>query len=226
MFVYKFLPSKYALDAIISGKIKLSTVNELNDAFEFRGVRYMQAEKGHQEPNDYARNLEFLIDLVREQHALLCLSKEHTNPTMWSHYADCHKGIVLGFEISDSLKLSGHDIEYKPNIVEINEPFETVINDDELALKFLKVKSMGWRYENEIRFFFSKKDCIPKPIEGDLRFFINMEDEGFILKEIILGINCPISASEIKCLLGGRKGIDLFVASIDNNCFKVRKAFP
>ena len=37
MRVYKFLNAQYALDSILSGYIKLSTVDELNDPFEFKG---------------------------------------------------------------------------------------------------------------------------------------------------------------------------------------------
>ena len=45
MRVYKFLNAQYALDAILSGNIKLSTVDELNDPYEFKGVKFTQATK-------------------------------------------------------------------------------------------------------------------------------------------------------------------------------------
>ena len=43
MKVYKFLNAQYALDAILSGKLKLSKVDELNDPYEFKGVKFINA---------------------------------------------------------------------------------------------------------------------------------------------------------------------------------------
>jgi hypothetical protein len=34
---------------------------------------------------------------------MLCFSRDWHNPVQWSHYADKHRGICLGFDVPDSL---------------------------------------------------------------------------------------------------------------------------
>lgn len=40
---------------------------------------------------------------IISKHRILCLSNQKDNILMWSHYADKHQGIVLGFDFNDDL---------------------------------------------------------------------------------------------------------------------------
>jgi hypothetical protein len=74
-----------------------------------------------------------------------------TSNTMWSHYADCHKGLCLTF---DNTKLSENNIlackvSYKTEFNAINyfEQQETAL------LNMITTKSQEWEYEREFRSF-------------------------------------------------------------------------
>ncbi len=191
MIIYKFLNAEYALKAIKNGLLKVSEVDKLNDPFEFNGVIYIQATEN---------NNDSLIKIMRKL-AIGCFSKNFSNPTMWSHYSDSHKGIVLGYEVSSDLKENLHSIHYKHRKIKIYENGHDVKKDQKLALKFLKLKSKDWGYENEARALFYKANCIEVTNKGQTLFFIDCKEEGLILKEVILGVNSGLEPSEI-CLCG------------------------
>jgi hypothetical protein len=212
MRVYKFLNAQYALDAILSGNIKLSTVDELNDPYEFKGVKFTQATK---------KDNQDLIDIIKK-YGLLCVSKNYFNPTMWSHYSDSHKGIVLEFDIKEDEKNEFFTVKYVDKIIENNKPFNDIKKNYFFLEELLATKSKDWCYENEVRFLFDlKDDYIPKSINGDLKFFINMEEKGFILQKVILGCMCNTDLElKIKNALI-KKNVTLLRASLDLTLFKV-----
>ncbi|OBX21401.1 DUF2971 domain-containing protein [Bizionia sp. APA-3] len=73
---------------------------------------------------------------------------------MWSHYANGHRGIAIGFEIDKS--------EYKIDKVEYNGlgSFENLpLKVDELKSVFLN-KLNEWKYEEEYRIITEKQDYI------------------------------------------------------------------
>jgi hypothetical protein len=210
MRVCKFLNAQYALDAILSGNIKLSTVDELNDPYEFKSVKFTQATK---------KDNQVLIDKIKE-YGILCVSNNYFNPTMWSHYADSHKEIVLEFETTQKDK--SFEVEYIEKIIENDKQYNDIIKNYVFLEELLAKKSKDWNYENEVRFFFNlKKDCFIKAINGDLKFFINMEAQGFFLKKVILGYMCNTDLElKIKIALTNRN-VTLLRASLDTTLFKV-----
>jgi len=172
MRVCKFLNAQYALDAILSGNIKLSTVDELNDPYEFKSVKFTQATK---------KDNQVLIDKIKE-YGILCVSNNYFNPTMWSHYADSHKEIVLEFETTQKDK--SFEVEYIEKIIENDKQYNDIIKDYVFLEELLAKKSNDWNYENEVRFFFDlKKDCFPKAINGDLKFFYKYGSSRILFKK-------------------------------------------
>jgi hypothetical protein len=214
MRVYKFLNAQYALDSILSGYIKLSTVDELNDPFEFKGVNFIKAKIENNDP---------LINILKK-FGLLCVSKKFSNPTLWSHYADSHRGIALGFDISKNIeKNSKINVQYRKKVIKIHEKLNVLTKNEKPALKILSIKSKDWCYENEVRFLFYLQNCIPKAINGDLKFFLNLKENEIYLSEIILGFNCNINIDvKLKMALKNR-GITLYRAELDKKLFKVNR---
>ncbi|HAH63833.1 MAG TPA: hypothetical protein DCL73_17235 [Treponema sp.] len=45
---------------------------------------------------------------ISEKVRIGCFSTDPCNILMWGHYADCHKGIALGFDFSSAPKLTDH----------------------------------------------------------------------------------------------------------------------
>jgi Protein of unknown function (DUF2971) len=121
------------------------------------------------------------------EYGALCLSRNCSDPLLWTHYADKHGGICLGFDIPDD-----------PHVVHfVNFADERELQDPYLLLKNvawqppgaalsavmrkLLLKYKGWQYEDEVRLF--------KKLEKGLTFCL-FDDEDLVLKQVILGLRC------------------------------------
>ena len=112
MRFYKFLNSKNAIKSLREKRLKISIVNELNDPFEFLGVELS---------NELLRsNIKMLKENFSNKYGVLCFSRNWTNPVQWSHYADRHKGICLGFDFEGDKNLS-IDMKYFSERLSSNE---------------------------------------------------------------------------------------------------------
>ena len=91
-----------------------------------------------------------LNDRILDDYCALCLSQDNNIPTMWSHYADNHKGVCVGFKL-DQLKLN-FDHFFRINYLD-KRP-DVSIFDASQPLKILKAystKGTHWSYEKEVR---------------------------------------------------------------------------
>ncbi len=76
----------------------------------------------------------------------LCMSKTPKNILMWSHYADCHRGMVIEFDSKhDYFKFGTEEIEYS------NERPSMELHDEHPSSEILRTKSLDWEYEEEVR---------------------------------------------------------------------------
>lgn len=93
--VYHFLKYEYAKSAIIGNKLKIATYENLNDPFEcfiHRLNHLCKDKKIIKELNSYKKEFGFL-----------CFSSVYSEPLMWAHYAENHKGVCLGFKTKEDL---------------------------------------------------------------------------------------------------------------------------
>jgi hypothetical protein len=77
--------------------LKLALIDSLNDPFEFLGVASRDS--------NVRRQYRFLKDGFARYMGLLCFSENWRNPVQWSHYAERHRGICLGFDVSPTVEL-------------------------------------------------------------------------------------------------------------------------
>ena len=82
-------------------RIRISRVRDLNDPFELLAVRA--------DSKEIRKGLRNWIDEFNRNNGLLCFSKRWNSPVLWSHYASKHRGMCLGFDVSDELL---QDVEY------------------------------------------------------------------------------------------------------------------
>ena len=87
---------------------------------------------------------------------LTCFSETFSNPLMWSHYTTSHSGICIGFDFKKlytSIRKSSNPerlitkVEYSETFVAVDYykyPREAILN-------WLKMKSIDWKYEKEVR---------------------------------------------------------------------------
>jgi len=100
---------------------------------------------------------------------LLCCSKSWSNPLLWSHYSDNHKGIALVLEVPEKYLIH---INYTAKRPELRAKNLVSALKSGGSKKFsnllLSTKYSGWRYENEARVLFDKSETYKK---GSLEFY-------------------------------------------------------
>ena len=93
---------------------------------------------------------------------VLCLSEKSDNLLMWSHYADCHKGVVLRFSCIpelDSVWGAAEKVRYQqemPRLISQDEMVLTLtgefdLSEQHLLNKVVLTKAADWSYEAEWR---------------------------------------------------------------------------
>lgn len=148
---------KFFVDIILNSTLYAGKYKNMNDPME--GIyRFSPGVLTSQQRNS----------LFEEKNAktFCCLSKEKNNQLLWSHYANGHRGVVIGLKV-DKTKYEVHNIDYIDDFELINE--YSINTSTDILSKKLKY----WAYEKEIRIF-------TKDNEDEIKVEIN---------EIILGIN-------------------------------------
>jgi hypothetical protein len=134
--------------------------------------------------------MDAFINDVHNWMGILCFSDTASDPVLWSHYADKHRGVA--FEVShilDSEQLVKIDYTNERPVFDANRLHDPAGIDDyamPLLKRLLNQKSVGWAYEREYRAFFDLKNC---NIAGG-HYFKRIPDN--FLKRVILGYKCPL----------------------------------
>ncbi len=95
MRVFHFRDTKYGLKSLKERRLKIARIMELNDPFEFLGVELSNRE--------LRKAMNARKNELSETTGILCFSRNWRNPVQWSHYAEHHKGICMGFDVSKRL---------------------------------------------------------------------------------------------------------------------------
>jgi hypothetical protein len=206
MRVYKFLRAEFALQDLRKRQIKISTFPDINDPFELLG--------GLRSDHELSEPKRLVISRLNDWCGALCFSRDWHNPMLWSHYADKHKGICLGLEITASAEVN------EPLYVAHREQFDTDMrtllrvadsrvrghtpSDKELGAceqatkRTLLTKFDAWRYEDEVRVFIELK---PEQQQGGL-FFAEF-DQQIQPSTVILGPRCSEPRQMVEAAIGG-----------------------
>jgi len=164
--------------------LKVARLADLNDPFEFMWVMWRHL--------DLRRKIQEWKDQYDDLLGFLCFSSDWTNPVLWSHYADKHRGICLGFDLA---RKEAKSVSYEAKRQDIQLPDAVGRLPSELEDRLLLTKFEHWRYESEIRL------RVPLDIatrEGSLHF--KAFSESLVLKEVILGDQCPLSTDVVRSL--------------------------
>jgi hypothetical protein len=139
---YHFTTEAFAISDIQHGRLKVSRFSDLNDPFELLALAF-------DDSNIRTVIRKFKEDFDREM-GLLCFSANWNSPPLWSHYADRHRGICLGFDIprDKALIVSYSERRLQAQTKKINERRDI---DDALQELLLCTKFSDWNYEREIR---------------------------------------------------------------------------
>lgn len=147
---------------------------------------------------ELSKNKEERLDLSRyaDEHTIAgigicCLSQKPDTMLMWSHYAEKHAGVCLGFDITMDKSLFGSkllNLEYPQEYPVYNWPRD---REKFKSLRFLiATKSVEWQYEDEVRIVRDQTD-------GEFRGRIPFDKK--CLKSIIFGYRSD--SSDTKALV-------------------------
>lgn len=158
---YKYYGFNSGIKALSENKLGFTRPDHFNDTMECKlwSLRHGIDDR--------------LLRQFMEKIAVLSLTTCPRNPLMWSHYADSHKGFVIGYDSDDPIFSDGCDviIPAKRGAVRYNQEFkvaspketareamlsvmfnENYTGDKIRALyNILLMKQNCWKYEKEIR---------------------------------------------------------------------------
>jgi hypothetical protein len=203
MRIYHFINAEYGIQAILRRRLKVSLIPDLNDPFELIGSCLQDKDLRiafQSTKRDLARRC-----------GIHCFSKNWSNPVLWSHYADRHRGICLGFDVPDKslMHVSYNGSRLKQDIRQM--PLGSS-KRAALMQKLLSFKFEDWKYESEVRIFV---DLLETTHDNNLYFTEFSAD--FKLTQVILGPNCTLKRADLHSALGD---LTEFVKN-----FKARLAF-
>jgi Protein of unknown function (DUF2971) len=98
MILYKYTPYEAGCKIIAGNSIGFACASDFNDPLELTGY-----------PREETANpvLQFFANICADakrgiwvrNSAILCLTRSPLNPLMWAHYAEAHRGFVIGFDV-------------------------------------------------------------------------------------------------------------------------------
>lgn len=92
--LYKYYSYTGGKAALKSQNLGFRKPEFFNDPFELTALSNSVGPISKQE------TLKRRIDQLKDQTAILCLTRSAVNPLMWTHYADQHQGFVIGYDTS------------------------------------------------------------------------------------------------------------------------------
>jgi hypothetical protein len=182
MKLYYFTGAQHALSNIVSRRIKISEIKNLNDPYELSAI-YVR------DPS-LRENRDKLLESFDGTKGIICFSDNYESPLMWGHYAAKHSGICLGFEVSENHAMK---VDYIADLLRFEKRSDLKLSD---AKSVLCSKYKAWEYEKEYRVFVSLTE---KQQENGL--FFEEFSEQIRLVEVIIGPRCETRIDDINDLL-------------------------
>jgi len=151
-------------------------------------------------------------------------SERNESISMWSHYADHHRGVCLEFTTSDSSIVSrAEQVRYEddlPKFLPVDQWGDFLLGLGEpdfmgLLRQYLLRKSLEWEYEREWRVF--------SPNSGPDELFIDVKFRPDDLTGIFLGVRIPeLDRLVIESLCRGKfNSAKLFLAKRNADSFRI-----
>jgi hypothetical protein len=185
------LALKYIADRLIRPRTAVNFIGTSLNLMSSKGIKFSEDQLDLEFRSSLTTSLtklkgalpRFSAELIAglSNSKYLCLSEAYDIPTMWSHYADAHCGIVLEFEAKngvDSAFKCARPVKYvdePPNFADAETLARVLAGDADFDLrttidKFVYCKVRDWSYEQEWRID-SASGRDPKAQFEDVPFF-------------------------------------------------------
>lgn len=131
---------KFFVDILARKKLYAARYFELNDPMEGQYL-YTGSSDG------VNKDIQQILNNKKDRIRICSLSNNYQSPLMWSHYANGHRGVVLGVEIDPN--------KYNVRSVFYDGPMKINLNslNPNSAIDILTTKLQAWKYEEEERVF-------------------------------------------------------------------------
>ncbi len=208
MRVFHFVNDEFGLDDIRRRRLKVATLDELNDPFELLGI-----DLGD-------RALRHAVQKAKSEFSkvsgFLCFSRRWYNPVQWSHYAAKHAGLCLGFDVRDDL-LSPMMYSGRRFAVDVQQMRNAQARDPQIFKRILLTKYAHWRYEAEVRLIVHLESQDPAT---DL-YFAEFSDD-LRLRQVIVGACSVVSRATVSNALGDlSRSVEVFKGRLAFGAFRV-----
>ncbi len=145
-----------------------------------------------------------------------CFSKSYNNSLLWSHYADQHKGICVGYSIDRDPKPQTHEVKYNnERMIKTSLIYDSFVKNNNkskslLEEKLLLTKTKHWKYEDEIRLIDN----------------VGLNVSILKMEEIYFGLRCPQSLKycTYTTLNNDQKKLKYFDITLDIKSSKIHKS--
>jgi hypothetical protein len=201
--IYHFVNEVFGLDDLHKRRLKIATIDDLNDPFELFAVHFGNPA--------VRRAFRKMKEKLSRERGLLCFSRDWRNPVQWSHYAHGHRGLCFGFDVPDET-VGPVNYSKKRIAAKIDQLAAPRLFNEATAISLLFTKFSHWIYEDEVRAFVTLED---RDAESGL-YFADFSDE-LTLREVIVGAASTITRAQI------RDGLGELASSV--SAWKARLAF-
>jgi Protein of unknown function (DUF2971) len=208
MHLYYLTEQRWAEKILQEQRFKLSTIGEANDPFELLGASVGEVKA--------RRAYGLLHEHWTRSIGMLCTTRAWESPVMWAHYGDRHRGVCLGFDITDA---EVHQVRYSPErLTGLLKHIGGGAHMLEKQFKaILTTKFKDWEYEREWRLFASLSDR--DPVDG--KYYLNFEPH-ITLREVILGSRCEaVPAVFAKQVIPSTARVEVFKATPALDSFRI-----
>lgn len=192
MRLYHFVPEKYGILNLEMRRLKIARIADLNDPFEFSPA--CRDAKARKVIRDFKRR-------AHETIGLLCFSVNRKNPVQWSHYAEGHKGMCLGFDVPNHhVKRVTYSSE-RP-MADMKRLFADEASGHQEMSRWLNVKFDHWAYEEEWR---AEIILDPADRHADGNYYQDFGPD-LRLAEVMIGERSRMTRLDVNNLLGDLAG--------------------
>ncbi len=141
----------YTMQMLSRSEVYFSSPDDFNDPFECQTQVFVGDDLAPLEQRNDAGLLQSNRNLMRERLRIFSMSAIYNNSLMWSHYADGHRGICVGFSTETDGEWFGlaEPVRYTDElpIVDLTSQGSPRKNFESVAL----CKETRWSYEEEWR---------------------------------------------------------------------------
>jgi hypothetical protein len=208
MRAYYLTTEHWALESMRLRRLKLAMLEDMNDPFELLGIELKT-------PEDRAFFQEELKHEMNRTIGVLCFSRKWSNPVLWSHYADKHRGLCLGFDIPDEF---AKEVTYvgrrlKSNIESANFSDE----NSSPGYKLITTKYKHWQYEDEVRLIIQLEH-----VQREGQNYFTPYCDVLTLREIVVGLRNKLTDQHLLAALSREDaGVSIIRSRLAPRSYKV-----